>query len=518
MREAFDWLKPCLLWQADGQDYRQIDFFQPRLLEFRSDDFMDEFLAATVEPGGAAFTKAVLAPPVEGQPLKLFQPAHGCFYLLSASLCCRQPGFPDREIRDPEGENVFFVLRKFVDGAEYGWVVQGQKGHWRPINGSGRQLLPDEERLPLLSARGCAQRSLWFGYLPVAGRETYAVAPKELSDAGGEPLDTRLEELEARFVTPLTVRNTPSTTPGAPPETVLASAYKADASGKLARDLSVYLLLDLWEFLDRQPGLNDVATALRAGPAASLAGAAGALLSLLRATPLNDDLTLATALGAVADRRDELNRLGEADMEQTLHFGQKYNLAAVAGIDDPEGVTKQLLEAVKAALPAEAPPAELPKFTSTQPDQTYYAARCVYERPQCDPAFHAVSSPSAPFQLAPYFDPDAPARPVRIPLPTDVSIAGLRKFKKGVTFLISESLQRKISRLTGKEKDLLKDNPSLNDEDDGGLAFICSFSIQIIFIVAFMLLLVFVIVFNLVFWWIAFFRICLPIPKKLLSG
>jgi hypothetical protein len=512
MRESFDWLKPCLLWQADGQDYRQSDFFQPHLLEFRSDEFMDEFLAATVEPGGAAFGKAVLAAPAKGQTLKLFQPAHGCFYLLSASLCCRQPGFPDREIRSPEGENVFFVLRKFVDGAEYGWVMEGQKGSWRPVNGSGRQFLPDEERLPLLSARSCAQRTLWFGYLPVAGRETYAAAPKELPDASGKPLDLRLEELGARFVTPLikqTIAKPPQTLPS--PLTVI---QQRDPSR--ARDLSVFILLELYEFFETY--LKDVATALNAGPAASLAGASGDLLSLLRATPLNDDLTLAKALGAVADKRDELNRLGDADMEQTLDFGEKYNLATVPEIDDPEGVTKQLLEAVKEALPEEAPPAELPKFTATQPDKTYYAARCVYERPQCEPVFHAVSPPSAPFQLAPYFDPDAPARPVRIPLPTDISIAGLRKFKKGVTFLISDSLQKKISRLTGKEKELLKDNPSLNEEDEGGLAFICSFSIQIIFIVAFMLLLMFVIIFNLVFWWIAFFRICLPVPKKLLSG
>jgi hypothetical protein len=54
-----------------------------------------------------------------------------------------------------------------------------------------------------------------------------------------------------------------------------------------------------------------------------------------------------------------------------------------------------------------------------------------------------------------------------------------------------------------------------NAEDSFDLAFICSFSIQIIFIIAFMLLLIFVFVLNIVFWWIAFFRICFPIPKSL---
>jgi hypothetical protein len=94
----------------------------------------------------------------------------------------------------------------------------------------------------------------------------------------------------------------------------------------------------------------------------------------------------------------------------------------------------------------------------------------------------------------------------------------MRRFKKGVTFMVSEPMQRKIAAITGKEKDLLESNPGLNPEDSGGFAFICSFSIEIIFIVAFFLLLMFVIILNFVFWWILFFRICLPVPKKLLGG
>ena len=68
--------------------------------------------------------------------------------------------------------------------------------------------------------------------------------------------------------------------------------------------------------------------------------------------------------------------------------------------------------------------------------------------------------------------------------------------------MISEPMQRKIAMITGKEKELLEPSPSLNPEDSGGFAFICSFSIEIIFIVAFFLLLMFVIILNFVFWWI----------------
>jgi hypothetical protein len=122
--------------------------------------------------------------------------------------------------------------------------------------------------------------------------------------------------------------------------------------------------------------------------------------------------------------------------------------------------------------------------------------------------------PSQPFTFAPFFDPDAPARPVRIPLPSDVSIAGLRKFNKNVTFMMSDAMRKKMQSIVGKEQDIL-DNPDL-PEPSGDIAFVCSFSIQIIFLVAFMLLMIFVVVFNLIFWWLAFFKICLPVPKKLI--
>jgi hypothetical protein len=520
MREAFDWLKPAPLRQADQQDFRQADFFQPQLLEFRSDDFMDLFLDAVAQPANDALQAAVAVAAAPQQPLKLYQPVHGCFYLVCASLGCRQPGFPDRAVNLDEGETAFFVLRKFIAGAEYAWTsVTGRPG-WQPVPGGVRQVLPGEERLPLLKTRTGDQRDLWFGYLPVAGRETYAVSPSELADSGTPPLDVRLEELGARFITPLTVRNAPPAIAGGPLETALSATQSVDP--QQARNLSVYLLLGLWEFFDIW--LPEVAVALRDAPApvtftGDQAAAQTALLAMLQTEPLNGTLTLAAALGEVARQRTALDQLGDGDLA-ALGFDNTYNLATVAAAGDPNGLTLRLRAAVAAALPGQtAPPLELPKFVAArQPAQTGYAVRCVYERPQCEPVVQTLSQPSAPFRLAAYFDADAPARPVRIPLPSDVSLASLRKFNKGVTFLISNSLQKKINRLTGKEKTLLDDNPDLNPEQDDGLAFICSFSIQIIFIIAFLLLLVFVIIFNLVFWWLPFFRICLPVPKRLLSG
>jgi hypothetical protein len=276
--------------------------------------------------------------------------------------------------------------------------------------------------------------------------------------------------------------------------------------------LSVYLLLDLYEYLQNQ--LLDVADALKRNDlTATFSGdqaqAESDLLTFLQAQPLGGSLTLAKALNAVAVNQDKLNQPGGGDLAG-LGFDATYNLQG-RNLD-----TSGLELAIKKALPKELPPVELPKLGPGVDAQ--YVLRCVYERPVCcQPPEHTISQRSEPFQLAPFFDPDAPVRPVKIPLPTDVSIAALRRAKKGVSFMLSDAMRKKMTSITGQEKDLITGSPSLTEPSDG-IAFICSFSIQIIFIVAFFLLLMFVIILNLVFWWMAFFKICLPFPKKLLPG
>jgi hypothetical protein len=78
---------------------------------------------------------------------------------------------------------------------------------------------------------------------------------------------------------------------------------------------------------------------------------------------------------------------------------------------------------------------------------------------------------------------------------------------------MSKEMRNKMARITGFEKALIKDE-DIGGEGGFGLGFICTFSFQIIFIIAFFLLLMFAVVLNIVFWWMAFLRICLPIPVK----
>jgi hypothetical protein len=124
-----------------------------------------------------------------------------------------------------------------------------------------------------------------------------------------------------------------------------------------------------------------------------------------------------------------------------------------------------------------------------------------------------VSEPSQAFQLAPFFDPDAPARQLRIAMPVDTSIKGLRQFPKSVSFLISNQLRKQMERMNGVKLGDLDDG---NIPAEGGLdlGMICSFSIPIITICALILLMIIVQLLNIIFWWIPFLRICLPLSLK----
>ena len=516
MHTAIYWLKPSLLRGPLTAAGLEADFFAPRLLELRTDDFMDAFLAAAAS-GPEAMAALAPAMPDGGQPLKLFQPAHGRFYLVCASLACRLPDFPDHTLKPEEEETVFFVLRKSIKGSEYGWVPGEKHGDWKPVD--GLEVLADEERLPLIRANAAGGRDLWFGYLPLSGRETYAVSPSALAPAASvsASVDIRVEELRARFIKPLA--NDPAThniNVAQLAGTRVAPETQNEATRR-AITLSVFMLLDLYDYF--ADFLKDVADALVAAAPAPFAGDRAAaktqLLSFLQGQPMGAGLNLGAALKNVAEKRGALDQLGDGDIGG-LGFDGRYNLAAF-----PQAALAALEAKVRDALPASAAPdLNLPKFVPAAKDDaeradTGFLIRCVYQRPRCDIEYR-VSRPCSRFTVAQFFDGDAPARPVRIPLPTDVSIGGLRKFQKGVTFLLSESLQRKANRIVGKEKSLLKDEGV--DPESGDFAFICSFSIQIIFIVAFFLLLLFVIILNLLFWWLPFFRICLPVPKKLFSS
>jgi hypothetical protein len=214
------------------------------------------------------------------------------------------------------------------------------------------------------------------------------------------------------------------------------------------------------------------------------------------------------------------------------------NLSIVAGADDSD-LEKQrkridaLADRIAAALPAQfATKVPTNPLVSHQPmdmREGWFAIRCVFSRPECGPIDPPLlSEPTTAFQMAGFFDPDAPARPIRIALPLDTSPAGLRKFDKNTAFMISDMLCGQIDRLKGLSLgDLvlsvlpwpLKKDLSVPDggpcKSDSGLeiGMICSLSIPIITICALLLLMIIVSLLNIIFRWLPFFIFCFPLPK-----
>ncbi|HEX2081522.1 MAG TPA: hypothetical protein VHG08_27710, partial [Longimicrobium sp.] len=162
-------------------------------------------------------------------------------------------------------------------------------------------------------------------------------------------------------------------------------------------------------------------------------------------------------------------------------------------------------------------------------DAGWFVARFVYTRTDCGPLHPpALSAPTQRFQLASFFDPDAPARPIRITLPLDTSPAGLRKFNRNTAFVISDMLCGQIQRAKGLGLvDLVRAVlpwPLHKDLDVGSggachngaginIGMICSLSIPIITICALILLIIIVTLLDLIFRWLPFFIMCFPLPR-----
>jgi hypothetical protein len=155
----------------------------------------------------------------------------------------------------------------------------------------------------------------------------------------------------------------------------------------------------------------------------------------------------------------------------------------------------------------------------------WFVIRCVYRRPACGPLHDdVISLPTDPFQLAGFFDPDAPARPIRIGLPIDTSPAGLRKFDKNTAFVISDTLCGQIKRIQGitfgdlvrtvlpfpLHKDLDAGEGACKAPDGTSFGTICSLSIPIITICALIVLILMVSLLDIIFHWLPFFLICFP--------
>lgn len=538
-----EWQEPALLWNGSIGEVGR-----PRLLEIRSDDFMTVFLGAMASSDPTAFFQRhqIDASSDPAQPLKLFQPLHGCYYLVTASLVCRQVGLPDKEIVRADGETVSFVIRRQTPTGEEAWIqADAGGGYWQLLTAS-QVLAPaeGEERFPFHPVTICPkpetpqsvftdfrERDLHYGYIATGNREKYqdttarttpdSTPPEEqLNDyiqrAEAEAALTQpgysfwADMLLSRVIDPwqrlIPSMDNPASFPVRPPNTLA--------------ELKLYVLLELGNFL--RSHLPTLWAALVANSDTDLDGAMATLFTVLEeglivgqnGEPEAPDLELSLRAALVElEPYFELVR-GQGDEPSDTYHLENISDATVTG----------LRIQIEAALAQEPVPRQLPdeevsellhlvnyqvRPKAADDSEAQYVIRAVYEY---DPDCPAVVStlPSHPFRLAKVFDPDAPARLVRMEAPS-IKPKDLRRYARGVGIEMSPDLHRVTGSMGGGLGDVIDSPPG-----GGGLSIqmICTFSIQIIFLIAFILMFAFAISLNFVFWWLAFIRICLPIPRR----
>jgi hypothetical protein len=538
---AIQWVTAAPLWShalhesADGADRSRL-MRRPALLRFDRDSFMTD-VATLLERQPQALTSHVAKPvtyrlpspgetePPTPQSIKLFHPAHGQFNLVAATLVCRRPGLPEHEIDPGAQEKVAFVLRRHDDdGSEWAWVDEptgpDEGRHWRKLTpAAAAAVARDEELLPLFPLRYDSEdrrRRLFVGLVPTASGDTFkaAGALSPLAEPGPEPgappSDSRPAAFTARVSDPLRALAAATLDP---PDDVEDPARKAQiVAAETAQQVeaSRFVLLDFAELLVTHMPAFWQALASEQPPAAADAKALYDALRSRRADAAGPATSWQHALVQAWDER--LILMGDAPGTTGLQLNLHHSAIPPAELD-------ALFAAALPPLPAGASatsiqgdatePPPVPKLDAR--GTTRYAIRCVYRRPRCAPRTDVVSDPSEPFQIAGFFDLDAPARSISISLPIDTSIKDLRKLRKNVSFLLSNQLREQMNRVTSL-KDALDGKFADGQSLDVGL--ICSFSIPIITICALLVLMIFISLLNIVFWWLPFLRVCFPIALK----
>jgi hypothetical protein len=541
---SVQWVTASPLWNIPQQTPVQMQ--QPAILRFASDTFMED-LAQQLQkaPQDLSNRQAIpesfreLLPGETGDTppppahLKLYQPTHGHFCLITANLVCRVVGLPDKVVDTTQNERVGFIIRRRLSEnnlTEFAWVSTSETPNgktWLQLPSGTEQTLAEHEELlplfPLNFVDNRQQRRLLIGLIPTSSRETFKATATTLPSPFDTPAptpptkppsDPRMDEFQSNIIDliqqHLQAPRIPPVSPVPPPDDVQKKMQEQNE-----QEASLFVLLDCATFLARYPSpgaaslWNAIYTAI---PPADSAGKA--LYHLLRTSHINDAtneplVTWQKALQTVWDLRNAITGLESGTT--TAPTLPTYNLRYTT-ID-----CKELHDKVRAAIkPYQAPallPANdlvpLPKLNATGTATPLFSLRCVYQRTRCGAVQNIVSESSVLFEIASFFDFDAPARPIRISLPVDTSIASLRKFKKNVSFVISNKLRQQMEGVTNL-KSVMDGNIASGQEFDLGV--ICSFAIPIITICAMLVLMIFLVLLNIVFWWLPFVRICFPIP------
>jgi hypothetical protein len=500
---------------------------------------------------------------------KLYQPVHQRYYLITTCLVCRMLGLPDRKIDVAAQESATFVMRLLQPHASADPIAPDPRncdefalvnGTWQPAS-DGATLVTGEEQHALAPAAytedDARTRRLLVGLIPVGDRERLmqAMQPNPARQPDLPPMpDSRQMLLKSQVIVSLSNLQTladhaldPTKPPG-PNETQLTSDQDNKRQAGIPaivqrvnfqlQQSSWYILLDLASFIQNNLDAS-LWQAIQSGDGSSLSDSLKPIWTTL-SKAVYSGTTMVTALRNVDALRNTIESMKTAyptpdGIKQwpstlfqfyTVTTTQTQAVTGFNGLSDRATFEQQIASALPVP-PSNPMPPRLIAQASANPNPVapaWFAIRCVLERPNCPGLTPPlISEPTTVFQLAAYFDSDAPARPIRIGLPIDTTPAGLRKFDKNTAFILSDTLCGQVQKMQGMSfADLIMSVlpfPLHKDLDAGGgscssagLGMVCSFSIPIITIVALILLLIFVKLLDIVFFWMPFFQICLPLP------
>lgn len=502
------WVVGGALWPEALVPASLVPIARPILVKLQGDRFIERLntLLAGDDAGRTATLKELQVRDDPASPPRLFQPAHGHYTVVMASLVCTLPGLPEHAVGPRD--SVAFVVRRLGERGEYAWIPKlsplgtPDGGTWHPIALAELARVQqcqgvDEELLPLFpvmwSDAGRMRRS-WSGVVPVSARERYeggAVA-LDVLPASGAPQFWQ-DTLEARCFAVIAGLQ-------------LAHAQNAALPASQRRDLSAteesatrFALLDLAELLTDRLGHGWI----------DASGAAASVSQVLNDTKIPHSDSGATSMRDAAAAA--LDHRAALIVSETWTGAPRCNFALLPELSAFRATLLArlaLLVPGEAATPAEAVP-NIPAGGGT------YVIRCVYRRPPCGVrTSELLSEPTVPFRMAGFLDLDAPHRPTRISLPNDLSFANLRELKKSVGIVMSAAMRQKTE--AAATKDIV--DGKLRSVPASGLGWITLWSIPIITICAIVLMMIIAGLLNLVFWWLPFLRINIPITTNEEAG
>lgn len=449
--------------------------------------------------------------------LELSQPAHRRYFLAFYEAACRQPGSPRIDPRKLAGAGL--VLRRLDPEGWQGWMLEGPKRRgWLNIpaqdadpdpsrrlrrrEGAAGQIeamiaerrggaAPAEKVLPLFAAPEelcqAAGRTILYGLVPTVSGER-SEAPVSAPDYGELPAaeaaamrDHFSAYFKARPATPLPRAGQTLSASWAPLQ------IPPDAAGEDGRLRSFGVFLQ--QLLVELDAFGNGAAAqelMRAFASIELPAAADAQGRVTATRNAAEFLAAAAPVLVAGEANAGVIAMPLQWPTVDASLGARLTAAALAGLSQRRA----------AIVPGE------PQFDG---DGRQYAVRAFIrvEGPPGCPSQLVWSERSENFRVLPWWDGDGPA--AKIPLP---DLADAKRMKPNVSFVLPPSLANLLQGDMKKLKD---------GEDGGGPSFdifwLCSFSLPIITLCAFIVLNIFLSLFDLIFRWLAFIKICIPIPR-----